>query len=66
MTTNETWELIEEKMLQLRILTNANWKNGEFELAVLGEKMLRSVQASRDERKSITGIEQPQKVAALA
>ncbi len=53
MTTNETWELIEEKMLQLRILTNANWKNGEYELAVFGEKMLRSTLANKTTSEAI-------------
>jgi len=53
MTTNETWELIEEKMLQLRVLTNANWKNGEYQLAVSGENMLRSVLANKTASEAI-------------
>ena len=47
MTTNEVWDQIEGKMLELRILTNANWKNAEWELAALGERVLRTVEMSK-------------------
>jgi hypothetical protein len=53
MNSNYTWDLIERKMLELRILTNANWKNKEYELAVMGEKILRSVENSRFESESV-------------
>jgi hypothetical protein len=53
MTSSETWDLIERKMLELRILTNANWKNQEYELAVMGEKVLRSVEASKCQTESV-------------
>jgi hypothetical protein len=49
MTASETWDLIEGKMLELRILTNANWKNSEWELAALGERVLRTVEMSKAE-----------------
>jgi hypothetical protein len=49
MNTKETWDVIEGKMLELRILTNANWKNSEWELAALGERVLRTVEASKAE-----------------
>ncbi len=49
MKSSETWDLIEGKMLELRILTNANWKNTEWELAALGERVLRSVETSKAE-----------------
>jgi hypothetical protein len=49
MNTKETWDAIEGKMLELRILTNANWKNSEWELAALGERVLRTVEASKAE-----------------
>jgi hypothetical protein len=49
MNTKETWDAIEGKMLELRILTNANWKNNEWELAALGERVLRTVEASKAE-----------------
>jgi hypothetical protein len=45
--TLDTWDIVERKMLELRILTNANWKNQEYELAVMGEKMLRSLEAAK-------------------
>jgi len=35
MIRSDTWDLIQGKMLELRILTNANWKNSEWELAAL-------------------------------
>jgi hypothetical protein len=49
MNTNDTWNLIEGKMLELRILTNANWKNQEYELAALGERVLRTVEMGKAE-----------------
>ncbi|HSW58571.1 MAG TPA: hypothetical protein VLH15_09225 [Dehalococcoidales bacterium] len=49
MNTHDTWNLIEGKMLELRILTNGNWKNQEYELAALGERVLRTVEASKSE-----------------
>jgi hypothetical protein len=53
MKSNETWELIEGKMLELRILTNANWKNAEWELAALGERILRTVEMSKAESENM-------------
>jgi hypothetical protein len=49
MNNVDTWNLIEGKMLELRILTNANWKNQEYELAALGERVLRTVEMSKAE-----------------
>jgi hypothetical protein len=49
MQSNETWEAVEGKMLELRILTDANWKNGEYELAALGERVLRSVEIAKSD-----------------
>lgn len=49
MKASENWDLIEGKMLELRILTNANWKNSEWELAALGERVLRTVEMSKAE-----------------
>ncbi len=56
MNTNESWDLVERKMLELRILTNANWKNQEYELAVLGEKMLRSIEAAKAKSESARSL----------
>jgi len=36
-------------MVELRILTEANWKNSEYELAALGERVLRTVEQSKAE-----------------
>jgi hypothetical protein len=47
MNTNDNWTVVDRKMLELRILTNANWKRKEYELAVMGEKMLRGLEAAR-------------------
>ncbi len=47
MANSDIWELIEGKMLELRILTNANWKNSEWELAALGERVLRTAEMSK-------------------
>jgi hypothetical protein len=49
MNTSDTWNLIEGKMLELRILTNANWKNQEYEVAALGERVLRTVEMAKAE-----------------
>jgi len=49
MNTSDTWNLIEGKMLELRILTNANWKNQEYEVAALGERVLRAVEMAKAE-----------------
>jgi hypothetical protein len=51
--TSETWDLIEGKMLELRILTNANWKNSEWELAALGERVLRTVELAKAESEKL-------------
>ena len=42
MNTNETWKLVQEKQAELRRLTEQNWQNGEWELAALGERVLRT------------------------
>jgi hypothetical protein len=49
LNTCDTWNLIEGKMLELRILTNANWKNQEYEVAALGERVLRTVEMTKAE-----------------
>jgi len=46
MNNHDTWKLVQEKQLELRRLTEQNWQNGEYELAVLGEKTLRTVEQS--------------------
>ena len=56
MNTIDTWDVVERKMLELRILTNANWKKQEYELAVLGEKMLRSLEIAKAQAQSARAI----------
>jgi hypothetical protein len=56
MNTNDSWNVVDRKMLELRILTNANWKNQEYELAVMGEKMLRSIEAAKAQAESARSI----------
>jgi hypothetical protein len=53
MNTNNNWDIIEGKLLELRILTNANWKNQEYELAALGERVLRSVESAKGVSESV-------------
>ncbi len=53
MNSDKTWEEVESKMIELRILTNANWNNSEWELAALGERVLRTVEISRAESKKM-------------
>ena len=48
MNTKETWDLIKEKQEELRQLTDQNWRNGEWELAALGERTLRTVSQSAE------------------
>jgi hypothetical protein len=56
MNSIDTWDVVERKMLELRILTNANWKRQEYELAVLGEKMLRSLESAKAQAESARAI----------
>jgi hypothetical protein len=64
--TNNNWELIEQKMVELRIWTNTNWRNGEYELAVLGEKVLRTAAMSMAESEKIRSVEQRREEAVLS
>jgi hypothetical protein len=56
MNANANWNVVERKMLELRILTNANWKKGEYELAVLGEKMLRGLEAAKGQTENACSL----------
>ena len=44
--TVKGWDLIAQKQAELRRLTEENWKKGEWELAALGERTLRTVEES--------------------
>ncbi len=48
MNRSDTWKLVQEKQLELRRLTEMNWNNGEYELAALGERTLRTVEQSAE------------------
>ena len=46
MTNQQHWALVAEKQAELRRLTEENWNKGEWELAALGERVLRTVEDS--------------------
>jgi hypothetical protein len=41
------WQAVEEKLKELQNLVENNWDKGEWELAVLGESTLRTVEQSK-------------------
>ena len=41
------WQVVEEKIEELRRLVGENWDKGEWELAVRGENTLRTVEQSK-------------------
>lgn len=41
------WQIVDEKLEELRRLVEQNWDKGEWELAVLGESAIRTVEQSR-------------------
>jgi hypothetical protein len=45
----DTWKLVESKIDELRLLTDEKWKNSEWELAALGERVIRTVEQSKAE-----------------
>jgi len=47
MENSDTWPVVEEKMEELRSLTKEQWKTGEWELAVLGERVLMTAENSK-------------------
>ena len=53
MNTRETWKLVQQKQDELRSLTEQNWQNGEWELAALGERVLRTVTEAREASSSM-------------
>lgn len=48
MKESDKWQLIEEKLCELRGLVDENWNKGEWQLAVLGESTIRTVEQSKD------------------
>ena len=47
MKKNDKWQIIEEKLGELRMLVEENWNKGEWQLAVLGESTIRTVEQSK-------------------
>ncbi len=44
MKGNDKWQIIEEKLGELRRLVEENWNKGEWQLAVRGESTIRTVE----------------------
>lgn len=44
---SDKWQMVEEKVEMLRRLVEENWDKGEWELAVLGEGIIRTVEQSK-------------------
>ncbi len=44
---SDKWLTVEAKLEELRELTDANWEKGEWELAALGQRTIRTVEQSR-------------------
>ena len=47
MENSDTWPVVERKMKVLRSLTEEQWRTGEWELAVLGERVLMTAENSK-------------------
>ncbi len=47
MQESDKWQIIEEKLGELRRLVEENWNKGEWQLAVLGESTIRTVEQSK-------------------
>ena len=44
---SDKWQLVKEKQAELNRLTEEAWQKGEWELAALGERTLRTVEQSK-------------------
>ncbi len=47
MKESDKWQIIEAKLEELRTLVEENWTKGEWQLAVLGESTIRTVEQSK-------------------
>lgn len=47
MQGSDKWDMVEEKLEELRRLVGENWDKEEWELAVLGEGTIRTVEQSK-------------------
>lgn len=44
---SEKWRLVEEKLAELRELVEENWDNGEWQLALMGENTIKTVEQTQ-------------------
>lgn len=44
---NEKWQQVEEKLSELRGLVEENWNNGDWQLALTGENIIKTVEKSQ-------------------
>ncbi len=44
---SEKWRLVEEKLAELRRLVEENWNNGEWQLALMGENTIKTVEQAQ-------------------
>ncbi len=44
---SDKWHVVEEKLKELQKVVEENWEKGEWELAILGESTIRTVEQSK-------------------
>jgi len=49
MRSSAIWQQVDAKIHELRTLTENHWKNGEWELAALGKRIIRTAEQSKIE-----------------
>ena len=47
MKGSDKWHVVEEKLEELQKIVEENWEKGEWELAILGESTIRTVEQSK-------------------
>ena len=45
---SETWKIVEEKLLELQDLVDKNWDHGDWQIALTGQSIIKTVKESRD------------------
>ena len=53
MEGSDKWQVVQEKLEELRRLVEENWDKGEWQLAVLGESTIRVVEQSKASAKEM-------------
>ncbi|MEE8413122.1 MAG: hypothetical protein V3R96_01090 [Dehalococcoidales bacterium] len=46
-SASDKWQLVEEKLAELKDLVEENWNNGDWELALNGENIIKTVEQSQ-------------------